>query len=114
MPLARVMEQFGQDPPQGKRKNFTCPRCKKKSKAGIFTHDGVEFLKCQSTSCPTGARTMESVSYIAYLSGRSRADAFVDFLKMTGLKESERCQDSTPPERAEPLTALSHQKEEQD
>lgn len=106
LPLVRMMEQYGQAPPDGKTKSFRCSHCKKKGKAGIFVHDGVEFFKCQSTSCPTGARAMEAVGYIAFISGRHRSDAFTDCLKMAGVwKEQAKIQyqDMALPERpAEP------------
>jgi hypothetical protein len=85
MPMTRVLEQYGHQPKNGKWKSFTCPFCHKKSKAGIFAHEGVDMFKCQSTACPTGARAMEAVGYIAYVSGRSREDAFVDYLKLAGV-----------------------------
>jgi len=87
LPLKRLMEQYGHAPAGGGHwKSFTCPFCKKKEKsAGVFERDGVEMFKCQSTSCPTAAKAMPAVQYVAYVAGLSNRDAFIEYLKMAGV-----------------------------
>ena len=85
MPLKRVIEHYGQAPQHGHWKKFTCPFCKKKNKAGVFETGGVEMFKCQSTKCPTTAKAMPAVQYIAHVSGLSNRDAFIEYLKMAGV-----------------------------
>jgi len=70
---------------QRKWKSFTCPFCAKKNTAGVFTHEGIDLFKCQSTSCQTGAKAMDAIGYIAFIHGRSRQDTFLDYLKMAGV-----------------------------
>src|SRR5258708_34281815 len=81
LPLARVLDQYcmgpGFGPGSGEWKNFTCPFCKKKKKAGIFQHDGVEMFKCQSTSCPTGASALDAVGFISAVTTRRAVCRFL-------------------------------------
>jgi len=96
-PLERVIEQYGHGPRNQKWKQFDCPFCRKKNKAGTFkAQDGTPLFKCHSTRCPSGAEAVDAIGYIVLVTGRGRADAFVDYLKMAGVwREVERYQ--TPP-----------------
>jgi hypothetical protein len=43
------------------------------------------MFKCLSTDCPTGAQAMEAIGYIMRVTGKSRRDSFVDYLKLAGV-----------------------------
>jgi len=98
LPLKTVIGQRGGGPEAGGNwKRFKCPFCgdrpgkKGKKRAGLFEHNGIELFKCFSTSCPSGAETLDEVGFIAVKEGLSRRDAFQVYLKEAGVwKEVER------------------------
>jgi hypothetical protein len=80
-----LLQHLGHAPQSGRFQSMRCPFCHKKSKAGLFTSEGARLFKCHSTSCPTGAKAMDDVGYLAFVNGRLRGEAFADFLKLAGV-----------------------------
>lgn len=102
LPLVRLMEQHGHHP---KRGSFTCPFCSKKGKASVFKgKGGGDLFICHSPSCPSQSkeRPLDEVGYLALVSGLSRTDAFVAFLKDAGVWE-ERAKFKSPDVAADRL-----------
>src|SRR5579872_5918905 len=86
LPLERVLEEHGCHPINGSFKRIVCPFCQKKTSAGVFqSGDGFALFKCHSTSCKSGTAAMGPVQFIAAMSGLSQRDAFVAYLKMSGV-----------------------------
>lgn len=93
LPLPRLMEQYGDSPPEGRWKSFTCPFCRKKG-ASVKEFRGRHWFKCFHASCssatsgPKGA--WDEVAYLAHKTGLSRKEAFIAFLKAAGVWKEER------------------------
>jgi hypothetical protein len=85
LPLANLIEQYGGKPRNGKWKNIDCPLCGKKERAGIHDKAGLPLFKCFSTSCPSGAESIDEVGFLAIAAKLSRKDAFQAYLKMAGV-----------------------------
>ncbi len=99
LPFERLIQEHGHGPDGDGTswKSFTCPFCRRKKKAGLFeAPNGVLLLKCMSTSCPTGAKAMDEVGFLARVAGLGRGDAFREYLKAAGVWEERARFNSTP------------------
>jgi hypothetical protein len=96
LPLKQMMQEHGLAPEGGRWKGFKCPFCQKKGKASVFKgNDAGDLFKCFSSSCPSGTgqdgKAFDEVGFLAYVSNLNRKDAFVAYLKQTGVwKEREK------------------------
>lgn len=92
LPLKQMMQEHGLSPEGGRWKGFKCPFCQKKGKASVFKgNDAGDLFKCFSASCPSGTgqdgKAFDEVGFLAYVSNLNRKDAFIAYLKQTGVWE---------------------------
>lgn len=103
LPLKQLMEQHGKGPENGNWKAFPkCPYCGKKG-AGVFNAKdrGVELFKCHHTSCPSGAKALDEIGFLALEMNCSRTDAWQAYLKAAGVwKDHESHAPSVMPGKA--------------
>lgn len=88
LPLIRLAEQYGVSTKGDGKSIKVCPFCKDpkhKDSSGFFERQGQWFFKCHNTSCPTGTKTLNEVTFLAHMTGRSNSECWWDWLKAAGL-----------------------------
>ena len=82
LPLEKFLTQHGIGPknPGETWKAFECPFCQKKKKAGVFSADGVDLLKCMRATCD-GNKAMDAVGFLKRQAGLNDKEAFIQYLK---------------------------------
>lgn len=100
LPLPRLMEQYGDFMPEGKRQSGKCPFCQKES-ASLKQHNGRWWFKCFRPQCPSATSepkaAFDEVGYVGCKTGLNRKEAFLNYLKQAGVFVEPRHSPSTLP-----------------